>query len=447
MAQEKLDKEKKEKIKKRLQAGESYKSLAQEFNVSICLIYRIWKSKKYPRYKGRTSNTRCCQFCDKPLEGKFVTAKVCNAACKTNYSRRGPLNGGDLKSKKIHQLHPKEHWIGQRFGHLEVIDSPELPVAWRLKSNLHILLKCDCGEITYPFFSDVARGTTQSCGKCRYDKDSTESDDLFNAVKQIFPDSERGVKGVLNGNPAMEFDIWIPSKNLAIEYHGLFWHSVCTSPLCNKDRDFRKFILSSAQGIRLIQIYSDDWKKRKPLFLDLLYRFKDRSCGKRVYSCTAQNIKSTEAQAFLDENHYLSGTTVRGTVYVGVKDRKGILLAVSVFRRSGKGWEWIRHAVKCGVRLWNAGEKCLNFFLKQTGSTSIKTFSDNRVHTGKMYNDLGFENDGPVRQSYEYTNGRVRRHKKAFIVPSGINEEEAAAKQGWYRVYDSGKTRWVLNIE
>jgi hypothetical protein len=443
MAEEKLSSDQKECIKIRLQNGEYAKYLSKEYGVSLALIYRIWRPKKYPRYNGKRENIGFCRFCGKILKGKLPSAKVCDDACKQNYKRLGKKNK-EVRFKNKTLLLSKEHWTGTKFGFLSIIDTPDLPKSWRRYSNIKVTAQCDCGKITTPTFCDLSRGTTQSCGFCRT-QTSRESNDLFATVASIFPDAQKSVRGVLVEHPLMEFDIWIPSRKMAVEYHGLLWHSSFVPSGINKDRDFRKFLYCQEKGIRLLQIYSDDWKQRRPLFVCLLNRLANTAYGKRVYKTKAVEITHKEAQTFLNDNHYLSGSAVRGSLYAGLRTRKNELVSVSVFRQTPTGWDWTRHAVKCGIRLWNAAEKSLNFALSLLGNVVITTFSDNRVHTGNMYEKLGFEHRGFVRQSYEYTNGRIRRHKFAFRVPAGENEEQIAAAKGWYRIYDSGKNRWVLN--
>ena len=52
-----------------------------------------------------------------------------------------------------------------------------------------------------------------------------------------------------------------------------------------------------------------------------------------------------------------------------------------------------------------------------------------------------------LKPDYQYTNFRERKHKFNFRVPAGTNEQQEAASQGWYRIYDSGKKKWELNCD
>jgi len=74
------------------------------------------------------------------------------------------------------------------------------------------------------------------------------------------------------------------------------------------------------------------------------------------------------------------------------------------------------------------------------------TFSDNRFHTGGLYGKLGFTFEEELKPDYSYTNGSVRKSKYALRVKAGMDEKSEAEAKGWYRIWDSGKKRFSLNI-
>ena len=58
-----------------------------------------------------------------------------------------------------------------------------------------------------------------------------------------------------------ELDIYIPDRKVAIEYNGLYWHSIENG----KDKEYHisKSIECEQLGIHLIHVFGDEWKKRK----------------------------------------------------------------------------------------------------------------------------------------------------------------------------------------
>lgn len=65
-----------------------------------------------------------------------------------------------------------------------------------------------------------------------------------------------------------ELDIYIPSLNLAIEYNGVYWHS---NKFLNRDAHYNKYLRCLENGIRLIQVWEDDWKNNKSYVMEKLY--------------------------------------------------------------------------------------------------------------------------------------------------------------------------------
>jgi hypothetical protein len=55
----------------------------------------------------------------------------------------------------------------------------------------------------------------------------------------------------------LELDIYLPEKNLAIEFDGLFWHN---SNNKFKNYHLKKTLLCEKQGIQLIHIFEYEWK-------------------------------------------------------------------------------------------------------------------------------------------------------------------------------------------
>lgn len=80
--------------------------------------------------------------------------------------------------------------------------------------------------------------------------------------------------------PPYELDIWIPEKNIAIEYNGVFWHSIefndqyLKHSASNHFNLLKKTQLCEQKGIHLIHVYESEWlnqqDKTKQLLIDLI---------------------------------------------------------------------------------------------------------------------------------------------------------------------------------
>ena len=247
----------------------------------------------------------------------------------------------------------------------------------------------------------------------------------------------------------MEFDIYVPSKKVAIEYHGLHWHSEGFKGKA----DYLKYLYCRKHGIRLIQIYGDEWHNLKDMMIQKLNFLlaPDRDERKRMYpSYFMEPATSPLARFFLDQHHYLGAAGGCLTI-IARHPKSNEIIGVWVFMKREAGTVlWHRACWDHRYKAWNPHEKALKMaipILKEMGFNKILTFSDNRFHTGKMYEKIGFRLEREIPPDYSYTNGQVRKSKYALRVKAGLNERKEAASKGWYRIWDSGKTRFSLSIE
>ena len=342
---------------------------------------------------------------------------------------------------------PKEYWLSQKWGKLKLVDTPELPKEWPPSTSRKFLLICDCGASSVsPFYSIT--GGVKSCGCLIMGQNEFSCEtSIRKFVLSLCGGDEVhstnfpiGIKG--------SYDVYLPTKKLAIEYHGLIWHSErYANP---EDKDYQKYLLAKSRGDRLIQIYSDEWRNKQEAIKEMLTSIISPLKGKRI-NPTFEIIKGKtpkEARAFLDAHHYLGAASGCITILAKYKDE---IVGVWVFMKREEGTIlWHRACWHPAYKTWNPHEKALKLAipeLKNLGFKRIITFSDNRFHTGELYEKLGFKFEKELKPDYGYTNGGLtRKSKYALRVKAGVNEVEAAKEKGWYRIWDSGKKRYSFNL-
>lgn len=94
---------------------------------------------------------------------------------------------------------------------------------------------------------------------------SMKEDAIFQLISKAAHNVERHNRTVLDGQ---ELDIYIPSKNIAIEFNGRYWHSIY-----NKDKEYHKnkSIKCLRKNVRLIHIFEHEWDSdRRNLITKLL---------------------------------------------------------------------------------------------------------------------------------------------------------------------------------
>ena len=135
-------------------------------------------------------------------------------------------------------------------------------------TNNKAFLKCVCpvGHKWQVRWDCFQRG--DRCFKCFRNGKSKQEDSIVDCIVNKYPglDVERYNKTILGGK---ELDIFIPVKNLAIEYCGLYWHS----ELCNRGTWYHrdKVVRANNKGIRLVTVFSDFYIANKKEVLERLF--------------------------------------------------------------------------------------------------------------------------------------------------------------------------------
>ena len=164
-------------------------------------------------------------------------------------------------------------------------------------------------------------------------------------------------RSILQGK---ELDIYIPDYNLAIEFNGLYWHTESQG----KDRyyHFNKWEKCKDEGIQLITIWEDEWRNKQDIVKSMLAHKLGVSRDKRVYArkTTVRVISIQESKEFLNKYHIQGFSS--GSIYIGLEDDKGELIAVSSWKKNKDILYLDRYATSCTVvggmgKLLKAGKK------------------------------------------------------------------------------------------
>lgn len=322
-------------------------------------------------------------------------------------------------------------------------------------SSHKAIWQCDNGhEWDATVYQRVNSNT--SCPKCANNSSSHKEEELFTYIRDIIPDDIvvlRNDKNLLQGK---EIDILIPEYSIGIEFNGLYWHGEAQGKHRNYHKD--KYLQAQQKGVQLITIWEDDWDENKTIVQSMIaYKLK-RSTGKKVYArkTSIHHIDISTARDFMNAYH-IQGYT-QGSYYLGLYDNTGQLVAVSIWRKNKTSLYLDRYATS--IQVVGGMGKFLSYVIKQSyhwGFDEIITFSDHEVSDGGLYETLGFEKDKVLKPDYKYVVDKKRVHKfnyrrKRFkndpdlIYDENLSEAEMARLNGIDRVWDCGKTRWVIRI-
>ena len=278
-------------------------------------------------------------------------------------------------------------------------------------------------------------------------------DEIISLFSEI--EHQQHNREILNG---MEIDIFIPPLKLGIEYNGLRWHS----EEFGKDHRYHldKLNKCNEQGIKLIQIFEDEWINHRDICESKLKQICGLNTNPKIYGrkCEIREITNkNEAYEFLDKNH-IQGRT--GFIIALGAYHEGKLVGVMTFKKEKEGyWDLNRFATDINYQCVGIGGKLFKYFTRNYPFIEIKSFADRRWTTdptNNLYTKLGFNFDSYVPPTYWYYNSKInpytRFHKFGFRkqhlhnqygLPLTMTEREMTTTLGYTRIWDCGLIKYV----
>jgi hypothetical protein len=284
--------------------------------------------------------------------------------------------------------------------------------------------------------------------------ESSGHNEIANFLRELGEDIVIGNREILSGQ---ELDIYIPDKNIAIEFNGLYWHSTLFK---DKKYHLNKKVLCENQKIKLIHIWEDDWKNKKEIVKSRLKNILNKSTTKIwARKCRVKQIDNNSASKFIEENH------LQGSVYS--KFRYGLfrgeeLVAVMTFGNLRKSlgqnathdsFELYRFCCKNDYSVVGGFSKLLNFFTEKINPTTIITYANRDWSTeNNVYEKNGFDfiSFTPVNYWY-FDKANTRKHRFSFrkdrLTNKDLTEVLQMEEKGYLRIYDCGSLKYKLSLK
>ena len=314
-----------------------------------------------------------------------------------------------------------------------------------------------CGK--HGIFKQTPASHLNGCGcpKCAESNTSRAEDEITEIIESKGFKVERNLRSLIGGK---EIDIYIPEKKIGIEYDGLYWHSERTGKM--KDYHIGKLKKCNEKGIKLVQIFEDEWIYHKDIVADKIMHILGISEGRHIGARKTEirEITIGEARDFLETNHIQGYGS--GSVHYGAYTNENELVGVMSFKKEASMygcWELVRFATKIGLSVAGLGGKMLKKFVTTYNPTEIKSFADRRWTTdvnNNLYTKIGFILDKVERPDYRYVVGDERKHKfgfrkqklsKKYGLPMKMTEKEMCDSLGFYRIWDCGLIKYVYKNE
>lgn len=295
----------------------------------------------------------------------------------------------------------------------------------------------------------------KGCPKCGNHVSKGE-EEIFETIKGWGFNVERRVRM----DTRFELDIFVPDKNVAIEFDGLRWH--CEKRGKDKWYHFNKSKLCDENGIRLIHVFEDEWLQKKEIvkakIAHILGVDSDYlKIGAR--ECDIHIIDRKTSEEFL-KTYHIQGNA-KSTVRYGAFYNSTLVGVMSFKKESENGkWELDRFCTDWHYsNITGLASKMLKTFCTENEVNTVKTFLDRRWNFSEncenLYTRMGFTLSAVENPDYYYTNGHgERKHKFGFRkqilstkygFPLSMTEREMTDKLGYSKIWNCGLIRYVYN--
>lgn len=315
------------------------------------------------------------------------------------------------------------------------------------------------------------------CPKCANNGPSPASQDLLDFLEMNGAEVMREVR-LQDDMGAMVVDGVV--GNLAIEYHGLYWHGTKffmnrndLDPVADSNeidrgvkfrhRDRRRRL--EALGYRYIAIYEDEWQYHQERVKTFLLGLLGKCPTVFARKCKVVPVGSAEARAFYERWHLL-GSPTRLSNTLGLEDSDGQLVACmtvwksSEVRGDNQGTWSLSRLAFAGVRIPGGASRLFKACLQVVPKgAQVLSYVDMDKFTGGVYETLGFELAAELAPDYctiwpgDISQYSVRRHKTATKRDAlakldgfdpGQTELQNSLRLGLHRIYHSGRLRVEL---
>ena len=248
-----------------------------------------------------------------------------------------------------------------------------------LKTNVKIICKKHGIFLQTPYKHILGRG----CSKCAHliSKPEIEVQDFIKSLN---------LKILTNNRKILyrkELDIYIPSKRIAIEYNGIYWHSFNYVPTSKESRSHQeKHLLCKANGIQLLQVLSNqDQNKFLELVKSKLGIFEERIFARK---CIIKDINKQDAYKFLNDYHLQGCKTKTFNHSYGMFYQNELIGVITLCKSRFKLNEIELHRMvfKHGIQVIGGVSKFVHHIKKQIGS--FITYADAMIG-GECYSKSG----------------------------------------------------------
>ena len=277
------------------------------------------------------------------------------------------------------------------------------------------------------------------CPKCGIRKSENE-DKICDFINSFGIKTEKHNRNIIKPN---EIDIFIPDKNIGIEYDGLIWHSekYRMDPMYHLNKTNK----CQENGIHLIHIFEDEWLEKEHIVKSIISNILGTTENK-IYaeSCTVKEVSNKNAKEFLFVN-YINEKCI-AKLYIGLYYNNELMFIIACkklnrIKEINKDiWKICCFCNKLNTVIINGEHKLLEYFIEIINPSKIIICSDRRWENGNLYKKLGFTHIKDSKPNYYYAINQHRESRFKHI------KQETNINNKRYKIYDCGYSYFEKNI-
>lgn len=426
-----LSKETDERVK--TQSARISSSLNAGYSSGQIIDWRVGSEEKALNVAKKCSETKLQMYAAGLLEPwnkgktKFDDPRVASMSfgIKENYAENPDASSKRLSAEELNER------VNSSGKFILISD----PATYRNKYQ-KLEVKCaSCGALQRKNLMMIKNSPV--CFSCA-PRESVAQIEIYDFVHSLSSDAVLSDRTVITPK---ELDVYVPSRNFAIEYNGLYWHSI--DVLKDKNYHDNKHELCNAAGVKLLSIYEDEWRDKRAIVEGMIrHRLGYPSITWNARSLMIEELPVKDARNFFNDNH-LEGY-VSSVITFCLRDKKsGIVLAAMTLRRPfhkkySEQFEVGRCCVLSGhnVRGWLGRlTKTAITYSKTHQKKGLMTYVDGRVGLGSGYGSAGWK----LISATTATSGRFwwtdykhryNRFKYRADKARGLSQIEIAAEAG-----------------
>lgn len=320
-------------------------------------------------------------------------------------------------------------------------------------SNL-VRVKCpNCGEFDYHRFDASVslqdkRVVSRLCNHCESLGKSHYEDELYKYITSLGYTCIQHERTILKGK---ELDLFLPDKNIAVEFNGNFWHNEKSK---GKYYHYNKFIECLEKGIHLFNIYEYDYNSNKYILLLNLIKNSIIEVPIRLYArnCIIKVINTAVANNFLNSYH-LERLYEISFIHYGLyyKEQLTAVMSFNKVKCSDNSYELTHFATLPNIRIIGGLSKLFTHFARDYKPAYVSCYTNNDFFDGHSLSKIGFYliNRGKEIFNYHWVKKNNTLTKQQCIQKGLIRENfqddaeiNIMESLGYSRIFRSGYSKW-----